>query len=277
MNRYLRLFRFGNGVMGIAGVVVGALLASGTGILDHWFWIVATCVLVVIFMAGGNALNDYIDREIDKEGHPDRPLPMGEIKPETARNLGVAFLVVAFLISVPCAVLDVGGGWVTTVMVAVCTLLMFAYEVRLKNVGFVGNLTIAFLTAMIFMVGGSITGDHWGNAVFAAMAFLVNVGREVAKDIEDMEHDEGRRTLPMRVGTRNAALVSAVFFILGPILSIYPAAAGEVTWAYYIVILADVMFLYCAYMVTKDPHKAQSTAKYAMVVALVAFILDVIV
>ncbi len=277
MNKYLRLFRFGNGVMGIVGIVVGALLAAGTGMVDHLAWIVIACVIVVIFMAGGNAINDYIDQEIDKTAHPDRPIPMGEIKPETARNLGYGFLLISVLISVPCALFDTGGGWITTLMVIVCAVLMLAYETVLKQRGFVGNMTIAFLTAMIFMVGGSVTGHPWANAVFAGRAFLVSVGREIAKDIEDMESDEGRRTLPMIVGARNAALIAAVFFVLGPVLSIYPVIAGEVTWAYYLVIVADVMFLYCAYMVTKDAHKAQKTAKYAMVVALVAFILDVIV
>ena len=277
VNKYLRLFRFGNGVMGIVGIVVGALLAAGTDMVDHLLWIVIGCAIVVIFMAGGNAINDYIDREIDTTAHPDRPIPMGEIEPETARNLGYAFMLIAVLISLPCAALDVGGGWVTTVMVVVCAVLMLAYETVLKQRGFVGNVTIAFLTAMIFMVGGAVTGRPWDNVVFACMAFLVSVGREIAKDIEDMESDEGRRTLPMIVGERRAALIGTAFFVLGPVLSVYPAVAGEASWAYYLVIVADAMFLYCAYMVTKDAHRAQKTAKYAMAVALVAFILDVIV
>ncbi|MDO5853255.1 MAG: geranylgeranylglycerol-phosphate geranylgeranyltransferase [Thermoplasmata archaeon] len=276
MNKYLRLFRFGNGIMGIVGIIVGALLAAGTGMVDHWMWIVLACLLVVIFMAGGNAINDYIDREIDVTAHPERPIPKGEIKPKTARNLGYGFLLISVLISVPCAVLDIAGGWITTVMVIICAVLMLGYETVLKQRGFVGNMTIAFLTAMIFMVGGSVTGHPWDNAVFAGMAFLVNVGREVSKDIEDMDSDEGRRTLPMSIGAKRASYVACAFFVLGPVLSVYPVVAGGVSWAYYLVFAADVMFLYCAYMVPKDAHRAQKTAKYAMAVALVAFILDVI-
>ena len=75
VNKYLRLFRFGNGIMGIVGIIVGALLSTGTGMIDHWTVIILACVLVVLFMAGGNALNDYIDAEIDKTAHPDRPIP----------------------------------------------------------------------------------------------------------------------------------------------------------------------------------------------------------
>ena len=278
MNKYLRLFRFGNGTMGIIGIVGGALLAAGTDVLDHWAWIILACVLVVLFMAGGNAINDYIDRDIDVLAHPDRPIPRGEIKPETARNLGYAFLVISVILSLPCVILDEAGGWVTTVMVIVCAALMLAYETAFKQRGFVGNLTIAFLTAMIFMVGGAVTGHPWDNAVFAGMAFLVNVGREVSKDIEDMASDEGsRRTLPMSVGADKAALVAAVFFVLGPILSVYPVLAGDAGWAYLVVILADAIFLYCAYIVKGDAHRAQKLSKAAMMVALVGFILDVII
>lgn len=277
VNKYLRLFRFGNGIMGIVGIIVGALLSTGTGMIDHWTVIILACVLVVLFMAGGNALNDYIDAEIDKTAHPDRPIPMGEISRDTARNLGMAFMALSVILSLPCAILGIGGGWITTVMVVICAVMMILYETVLKQRGFVGNLTIAFLTAMIFMVGGSVTGHPWDNAIFAGMAFLVNVGREISKDIEDMESDRDRKTLPMSIGPRRASYLASAFFILGPVLSLVPIALGEVTWAYYLVFLADGIFLYCGYMVPKDAHRAQKMAKIAMIIALVAFILDVIV
>ena len=44
---------------------------------------------------------------------------------------------------------------------------------------------------------------------------------------------------------------------------------------YYTVVVADAIFLYCAAVVFNDPHKAQKSAKIAMVVALVSFILGV--
>lgn len=276
MNKYLRLFRFGNGIMGIVGIVVGALLSAGTGMLDHWMVITLACVLVVLFMAGGNALNDYIDHEIDKTAHPDRPIPMGEISRDTARNLGVAFMVLSVALSLPCVFFNIGGGWITTVMVVICAVMMILYETALKQRGFVGNMTIAFLTAMIFMVGGSVTGNPWSNIVFAGMAFLVNVGREVSKDIEDMDSDKDRKTLPMSIGVRKASYVALVFFVLGPVLSLLPVLNGDISLAYCIVFVADAIFLYCAYIVPKDAHRAQKLAKVAMLIALVAFILDVI-
>ncbi|MDD2779482.1 MAG: UbiA family prenyltransferase, partial [Candidatus Methanomethylophilaceae archaeon] len=105
------------------------------------------------------------------------------------------------------------------------------------------------------------------------MAFLATTGREVAKDIEDMEGDEGRNTLPMSIGERNAAFVSGAFFIAGPLLSLWPFLDGRLGALYLTVLLADAMFIYAARLVFRDPHKAQKTAKTAMFAALVAFVL----
>ena len=43
------------------------------------------------------------------------------------------------------------------------------------------------------------------------VAFFANLGREIIKDCEDMESDEGRNTLPMRIGLMNARSVAYVF------------------------------------------------------------------
>ena len=61
----------------------------------------------------------------------------------------------------------------------------------------------------------------------------------------------------------------------GPVLSIQPMMAGTYGILYYTVVIADALFLVCAASVFKDPHKAQKTAKKAMIVALVSFILGV--
>lgn len=84
MNRYFKLFRFENNVMGIVGVIVGAFIASGLNILDYWVSITISCIIVFMFMAGGNALNDYVDRDIDINAHPERPIPQGKITPGAA-------------------------------------------------------------------------------------------------------------------------------------------------------------------------------------------------
>ncbi|MGE0014809.1 MAG: geranylgeranylglycerol-phosphate geranylgeranyltransferase [Candidatus Methanomethylophilaceae archaeon] len=281
MNRYLRLFRFGNGVMGIVGVVVGAFIASGFDIADYWSGILVSCLIVFIFMAGGNAINDYIDREIDLAAHPERPVPRGEIAPGTARNLGVLMMLSAMILGILALIVSnlLGiGFWdpVSAAIVVLAAVLMMSYEVLLKQRGFAGNVTIAVLTGMLFLLGGAVCGDVMAVVPMAFMAMLVNVGREVSKDIEDEDSDKGRRTLPMVIGNRNAAAVSAGFFLSGVALSVWPLLAGSLNDLYMVVFAADAMFIYASIIVFRSAHKAQKAAKAAMALALAAFVIGVI-
>lgn len=281
MNRYLRLFRFGNGVMGMVGVVVGAFIASGLDIADYRLGILVACLIVFIFMAGGNAINDYIDKDIDRTAHPERPIPRGEIKPRTAKILGGAMIVVAIMLGIimliASEILSIRSWNLTsTVIVVVAAALMTSYEVFLKQRGFIGNATIAVLTGMLFLLSGAVCGDVAAVVPIALMAVLVNIGREISKDIEDEDSDEGRHTLPMIIGNGKAAAFSAGFFLTGVALSIWPLLAGSLNDLYLLVFVADAMFIYAAIIVFRSAHEAQKTAKIAMIVVLLAFIAGVI-
>ena len=269
VNRFLQLFRTGNAVMGIVGVVVASFMAAGLDIVDEWVNLIISAVVVFMFICGGNALNDYIDHDIDRTAHPERPIPSGRMERKTALHAALVMLggavVVSFLtIDLECIAI-----------VVIAAVLMVAYEVALKQRGFVGNVTIAVLTGMMFLLGGAVVGDAQDNVVVALMALLVSVGREISKDIEDIDSDEGRLTLPMRIGTRNAAALACVFFVAGPVLSVLPMVWHSYGTLYYTVVVADAVFLYCAAVVFSDPHRAQKSAKIAMIVALVSFILGV--
>jgi len=270
VNRFLRLFRFGNGIMGILGVLIGAFIAVGFDIGDHVQNLIISCGIILAFMAGGNSLNDYIDREIDKTAHPDRPLPKGEIAPRTALYIGISGLIIASLLSV------VMMSLIVTAAVAIAAVLMVSYELFLKQRGFVGNIVIAILTGMIFLFGGAVVNNIEGNIVIAAMAALVSVGREIAKDIQDMSSDEGRTTLPMMIGVKRACIVAAAFFILGPVLSVWPLVDQTFGWLYCLVFVADAIFIYSAFIIFRKADVSQKAAKIAMLIALIAFVLGVI-
>lgn len=269
MNRYLQLFRLENAIMGVFGVLIASFMAVGTGLPDHWRNLVISAVIVFIFIGGGNALNDYIDCEIDKTAHPERPVPSSRLKPVQARNAGIAMLGLSVVASF--LTMDV----VCIAIVAIAAVLMVSYETFLKQRGFVGNLTIAVLTGMVFLLGSALVGDVMANMVVALMACLVSIGREIAKDIEDMDSDEGRKTLPMSIGVKASSIIACVFFILGPVLSILPMISQTYGPLYYTVIVADIVFVYCAASVFKDPHKAEKKAKLGMMIGLVAFLLGV--
>ena len=274
-NAYLRLFRLNNGIMGIVGLLITAFIAAGYNMFDHWLNLLIGAAIVFAFVAGGNALNDYVDVDIDKTAHPDRPLPKGELTPRDAKLCGIGGLVLAVILSAGYAV---QGFWIATAIVTLGAVMMIAYELTLKQRGFIGNICIALLTGFVFLFGGGIVGDISQVWVLALLAALVSVGREITKDIEDEESDrESRTTLPMIIGDRKAGAVAAAFFILGPLLSLIPLINGMFGILYLTVLIADLLFIYCAALVFSDPHKSEKTAKIAMFIALISFILGVVI
>ena len=270
MNKYLQLFRFANGLMGITGVIAGALIAAGLDAQEHWFRLAVASAVVVLFMGGGNALNDYVDRDIDVVSHPERPVPSGRMRPREALYAGAG----AFAASV--AVSFLLWDAVSIIIVLAACALMLSYELRLKQRGLIGNVTIAVLTGMLFLLGGAVTGNVANVAAMAAMAAMVSIGREIAKDIEDMGGDEGRRTLPMRIGVKKAGIVGSVMIIAGVALSIWPLITKMFGPLYYIIAAADALFIYASYIMSKNAHTAQKMCKAAMFVALVAFMLGAV-
>ena len=80
----------------------------------------------------------------------------------------------------------------------------------------------------------------------------------------------------MSIGVRNASVVAAIFYIAGPVLSWYPIYLDPANYLYYIVLLSDVTFFYCAYKVFSDPHRAEKKAKVGMLLGLLAFIMSAI-
>ena len=270
MNKYLRLFRLGNTLIGSFAILIAAFMAAGTSMLDYWSNLLIGFFVVFCFIAGGNSLNDYVDVEIDKTAHPTRPVPSGELTAIQARNIGISMLILSVLLSS----LTMDPYCITIVIIAV--LLMFSYELYSKQRGLIGNITIAVMTGMVFLLAGALVGDWTANIAVGGMAALVSVGREISKDIEDMDSDIGRRTLPMSIGVRNASIVASIFYIAGPVLSWYPLINDPANYMYYSVILADIVFFYCAYKVFSDPHAAQKKAKVGMLLGLLAFILSAI-
>jgi len=256
--------------MGILGVIAGALIASGLDITDHWLNLMIASAVVVFFIAGGNALNDYVDREVDVKAHPERPIPSGNMKAEHALYAGILAFAVSLILSF--LLKDV----LSIMIVVIACVLMLSYELFLKKRGFVGNVTIALLTGMLFLLGGAVVGNIESVVAIACMAVLVSIGREISKDIEDMEGDEGRNTLPMRIGAKNAATVASVTLITGPVLSIWPLIAGMFGPLYYLIFAANAVFVYSSLTVHKDARKAQKLCKYAMLIALAAFMLGAV-
>jgi geranylgeranylglycerol-phosphate geranylgeranyltransferase len=266
--------------MGSLGVFIGALVGAGLSITDFLPQVGLAVIIVFIFMAGANSLNDYYDRNIDKINHPTRPIPAGKIKAGAALDLSVIGLIISVLLG---ALINITA----FLIVGTAALLIVLYEVQYKNQGLIGNIIISILVALIFIFGGAAVLQYHLNIILALMAFFANLSREIVKDIEDIKGDINRFTLPKKIGIGPAGNIAATFIIIAVLISPIPVLPGLNSWLeienaigfqyLIIVLIADVVFITSTRDMIRNPKEASRLLKTGMVFALIAFLVGAIV
>jgi len=224
LGAYSDLFRVGNSITGLVGVGLGALVVNGMDIsLNQGVIVTSYGLSVMCFMFGWNAYNDITDIETDRSNRPERPLPSGRLNLDEATNgmrvsllLSVLFLAIG-AVNLSDSTMDEGaivsiGIWLVAIF------LLISYEgVRgssgLKHRGLTGNAAIAAAIGMDVIFGASAVSGTTDPKVIslAVMAFFYSLARELVKDIEDMEGDIDRNTIPRSIGVDNARSIAWIF------------------------------------------------------------------
>lgn len=265
MKVYLELVRPVNVALGVAGVLVGAIVAAGVDLVCHLIPLLWGCVVVATFMSAGNALNDYTDRHIDRANHPERPIPSGRVTPR-------AVLALSLLLWAICIIVSLTLPFLAVLVALTAAALMLLYDLGLKRAGFAGNVVISLLVGMLFLFGGTLVGHPLPTLVLFLLASLATLAREVVKDIQDVAGDADRQTLPRAIGIPRARSVAAVLVIAAVALSPLPVALDLLGWPYVPpVIAADATFIYSLARLG-EPARSSWLLKAAMGLGLVAFI-----
>jgi len=273
MSVFIQLLRPKNCVMAVLSVLIVALVAANLDLSSiPLIEVLAASMVVFLFTGAGNTLNDYLDRDIDRLNHPERPIPAGETSPRNA----IIFSGVLFGLSI------IMGLWLSLycmLLILFNLAIMLAYELRAKAKGLMGNLMISWLTASLFLFGGLSVLEKFPDIMETVLfmfllSFFATLGREVTKDIEDVKGDIGRNTLPMRIGVPRARNASYMAFFIAIGLSPMPYLFGIFGFYYLVTALfADAIFIYGASVLSRNPGKTSESAKLAMFIALAAFLL----
>ncbi|MEM1606627.1 MAG: UbiA family prenyltransferase [Candidatus Bathyarchaeia archaeon] len=262
-------------MMGFA-VIVGAFISVGRLMADQLLIDLLFGFITASALTGASmAINDYYDRDIDAINEPNRPIPSGLIKPAEAVALAIALssvgLISAALTNFLCLLLALFS-WLVSV----------AYSTAGKRTGLFGNFLVSACVSMPFIYGGAAVKGviEPYTILFAALAFLTNTGREIAKGIVDVEGDKikGIKTLALLYGSKKAAQSASVFLILAVLLSPMPIIFGLANvWFLPPLIIADIGFIVSSIRLMKNPvkenaKKVKSIILICMMVGLIAFI-----
>ena len=271
MNPYIALTRPGNVVLTAVAVVAGSFIAAGNNIVDFQIEILIASISAMMLVGGGNALNDYNDRESDKKNHPNRPIPAGLISAENTLLysqflLGGGLLVVLFGLA----------NKLPFIIALIGTITLISYENRLKALGMSGNIAVGFMSGAVFLFAGMVVNDPGPTLWMFGLAFLATISREIIKDIQDLEGDKDRFTLPARIGISKSLIVAGTILITAVLLS-YTAASqfdGIALNAYLIGISAANIMMLIGFQNARNEKyfSGQKNLKQGMGIAMLAFI-----
>lgn len=279
----LELIRPLNCLLAGVAVLIGAMVALGR-------WDVPGRVALLAFAvaafgaAGGNAVNDYFDREIDRINRPQRPIPSGRISPSEALMIAQAMFVLGVVLSLFLNVYCV-------LLVVLNSFVLAFYSWRLKRQGLAGNFAIGYLVGSTFLFGGFAAYIPQGGPlipnellILVFMAALSTVGRELIKGIEDMRGDRklGFKTFPLSHGAGKAAALAIGFIGTAIAISPLPYVLEIFGWAYLALVVPSIVaFIAAAAIIARSRKpeaagRASLACKIAMGLGLLAFLAGVL-
>jgi len=262
----LDLMRPGNATSAGVLTFTGAFVAGG--VTTAPVAVVAAVVATITATGGGNAINDYFDREIDAINQPERPIPRGDIAARGALRFSLVLFAVATATAVTLPAVAIG--------IAVFNFIaLVAYTELFKGLPGVGNALVGYLTGSTFLFGSAAVDEPLGAIVLFGLAAVATLAREIIKDVEDIDGDreEGLRTLPIVVGERRALFVGVAVLVLAVAASGWPYLAGTFGVVYLAVVIpADIVMLGAAIRSFSDPPAGQQWLKRGMLLAAVAFV-----
>jgi geranylgeranylglycerol-phosphate geranylgeranyltransferase len=274
LKAFFRLTRIEHSLFLALAVLVGEIVVTK----EIALWPTIFGVLSVFFIGLGSfALNDFMDYPTDKKNkRKDRPIVNGTISAWAAMAtakvsfpLGVLF---ALLVNMNCF-------WIAVIF----SVLAILYSYALKKLLLLGNMFIAFSMAVPFVFGSYIVSDQTSASiqVLASIAFLMGLGREIIKSVQDMAGDKkyGRWTLPIAVGKTISKYFAVLYILIAIAMSpipflLLPKFQGN--WLYLgPVLVTDAILLWTAWSMVrlKELERVRKLTLLALGIGLVGFLL----
>lgn len=249
----------------------------------------------ICIAAAGNIINDIYDIDTDTINKPDKVIVGKTITEQSAYNWFIALNVlgvgIGFYLSNS---IDKSG---FAALFVIISALLYVYASYLKQTFLVGNIVVSALVAMSIIIVGifdllPVITDHNRDTQvlffkilldYSLFAFMINMLREMIKDIIDVDGDYNAemKTMPIVIGRNRAA---KVVFVLS-LIPLFAIVSYVITYLYkqpfavgYFIILIIGPLLYfsakCFYAETKKEFQQLSIVlKFVMLFGVLSLLL----
>jgi geranylgeranylglycerol-phosphate geranylgeranyltransferase len=244
---YFKLARIQNNLITFISVILGGFVGG----VSTWSKLILAALSASLISAGGYALNDYFDAEIDKINRPNRVLPKEEVSLKKAFFFSISLFLSGFILSFFLNPISIA-------LALFAIIFLSLYSAKFKRELLIGNVTVGLACALAFIYGGVLSHNPEISMIPAFLAFLFHMGRELLKDMEDLMGDKAFRaeTFPIVYGIKfSQFLVTAIFIVL-IILTIFPYKL-KIFSIYYLVLvlIMDFVLFYIMLSLWNDPSK----------------------
>lgn len=253
-------------------------------------------VFITLIIAGsGYLINDIFDYEIDKVNKPEKTYFSTSFTIQHGWFYYYGLVITGFILSVFVAVntSHIYNLWLYPLFVWV----LYGYAKKWKSSVLTGNvivsLFVAFVWAILFYVEYTTTGQENRSGsgilleffiVYFVFAFLINLMREIVKDIEDAEGDykQGIKTFPLVFGIKKAVIfVTVLQNLLILMIGLWlwfseSTQIFEIRIFYFLFIICFLLFIYIKLLQArykKDFSLISRLIKMVMLFALLGMVL----
>ncbi|MFZ1281633.1 MAG: geranylgeranylglycerol-phosphate geranylgeranyltransferase [Ignavibacteriaceae bacterium] len=230
---FINITRPINVVITFIVVVVSILISQKNDI--EFYKIIFSSIAAALVAAAGNIINDIYDVETDKISHPERVLVLESLSKKEAiyfyNFLNILAIIIASRLS------DI-----LLLIVFISIIILYIYSYYLKKVPLLGNVIVASLTGLTFIYGGFVTDNPVAAIIPSVFAFLINLIREIVKDIQDIEGDSkiSYKTFPIKYGVQKSKIL--ILFIVASLIfcTLYPFITKLYKIEYFLVVMIFV-------------------------------------
>lgn len=239
-----------------------------------------------LIAAAGNVINDILDVETDAINKPKKVIVGKTISENTAYNIFITLNVIGVIAGYILSSME--GNTSLFAIFIVISIILYIYATYLKRTMLLGNIVISFLVALSLILVGvfelipALNNQNKNTQCFflkiildySIFAFLLNLLREIAKDIQDIDGDykAGMRTLPISIGrnrAKNVFIALSFIPLIGCIFYVMDNWYSNLIGASYFIILVIGPLLY----VIIKAFTAKSKKDYAYISGLLKLIM----